>query len=40
MGKWVVIGRSAGPWIMVGKANGGAPSNNLALLERASIGKV
>jgi hypothetical protein len=36
----VAIGRSAGPWLTVGKANGGAPSNEVALAERASVGKV
>jgi hypothetical protein len=36
----VVIGRSAGPWLTVSKADGGAPSDKVALAERASIGKL
>jgi hypothetical protein len=40
MVKWVAIGRSASPWLAVGKVNGGAPSNKVALADRASISKV
>jgi hypothetical protein len=39
MVKWVVIGRSAGPWLTVGKVNGGAPSNKVALVDRVSVGE-
>jgi hypothetical protein len=35
-----VICRSAGPWLMVGEVDGGAPSDEIALADRASIGKV
>jgi hypothetical protein len=38
--KWVVIGRSAGPWLMLGKVDGGVPSNQVALADRASVGEV
>jgi hypothetical protein len=40
MVKWVAIGRLAGPWLTVSKVNGGAPSNKVALVDRASVGKV
>jgi hypothetical protein len=40
MFKWVAIGRSAGLWLTVGEANGGALSNKVASADRASIGKV
>jgi hypothetical protein len=36
----VEISRSAGPGLTVGKANGGALSDKVALAERASIGKL
>jgi hypothetical protein len=36
----LVIGRSAGPWLMVSKVNGGAPSNEVASADRASVGEV
>jgi hypothetical protein len=39
MVKWVAIGRSASPWLTVGKVNGGAPSNKVALAERVSFGR-
>jgi hypothetical protein len=35
----VEIGKSAGPWLMVSKANGEVLSDKVALVERASIGK-
>jgi hypothetical protein len=35
-----VIGGSAGPWLMVGKVNGGAPSDKIASADRMSVGKV
>jgi hypothetical protein len=35
-----VIGRSAGPWLTVSKVDGGAPSNEIALVDRVSIGEV
>jgi hypothetical protein len=38
--KWVAIGGSVSPWLMVGKVNGGAPSNNIASVDKASIGEV
>jgi hypothetical protein len=38
--KWVAISRSAGPWLMVGKVDGGVPSNQVALADRASVGEV
>jgi hypothetical protein len=40
MVKWVVISRLAGPWLTVGKVNGGAPSDKVALADRASVSKV
>jgi hypothetical protein len=40
MVKWVAIGRSAGPWLMVGKVNGGVPSNEVALVDRASVSRL
>jgi hypothetical protein len=40
MVKWVAIGRSASPWLMVGKVDGGAPSNKVALADRANVGEV
>jgi hypothetical protein len=39
MVKWVAIGRSAGPWLTVGKVNGGAPSDKVAFVDRASVGE-
>jgi hypothetical protein len=38
--KWVAISRSAGPWLMVGKVDGGAPSDKVASADRASISEV
>jgi hypothetical protein len=35
-----VIDGSAGPWLTVGEVDGGALSNNIALADRASVGKV
>jgi hypothetical protein len=35
-----VIGRSAGPWLKVGKVDGGVLSDEIASADRASIGKV
>jgi hypothetical protein len=40
MVKCVVIGRSASPWLTVGKADGGALSDKVALVERVSVGKL
>jgi hypothetical protein len=40
MVKWVAIGRSAGPWLIVSKVDGGTPSNEVASADRASVGKV
>jgi hypothetical protein len=37
--KVVVIGKSASPWLTVGKADGEAPSNKVALAETACIGR-
>jgi hypothetical protein len=37
MVKWVVIGRSASPWLTVGEVNGGALSNKVALADRVSL---
>jgi hypothetical protein len=34
----VEIGKLAGPWLTVSKADGGAPSNKVALAEQASVG--
>jgi hypothetical protein len=38
--KWVAIGRSAGPWLTVGKVDGGVLSDKVASADRASIGEV
>jgi hypothetical protein len=38
--KWVAIGGSASPWLMVGEVDGGAPSDEIALADRVSVGKV
>jgi hypothetical protein len=35
----VEIGKSAGPWLMVSKANGEVPSDKAALAETVSIGR-
>jgi hypothetical protein len=40
MVKWVVIGRSASPWLMVGEVDGGAPSNEVASVDRVSVSEV
>jgi hypothetical protein len=40
MVKWVAIGRLAGPWLTVGKVNGGVLSNKVASADRASVGEV
>jgi hypothetical protein len=40
MVKWIVIGRSAGPWLTVSEVDGGALSEEVALADRVSIGKV
>jgi hypothetical protein len=32
-----VIGRSASPWLTVGKVDGGVPSNEIALADRVSV---
>jgi hypothetical protein len=37
---WLAIGRLAGPWLTVSKVDGGAPSDNIALADRASVSKV
>jgi hypothetical protein len=37
---WLAIGRSAGPWLTVGEVDGGAPSDEVASLDRASVSKV
>jgi hypothetical protein len=33
------IGKSASPWLTVGKANGEAPSDKVALAETACVGR-
>jgi hypothetical protein len=38
--KCVVISRLGGPWLMVGKVNGGALSNKIASADRASVSEV
>jgi hypothetical protein len=40
MVKWEAIGRSASPWLTVSKGDGGAPSNEVALVERVSVSEV
>jgi hypothetical protein len=35
-----MIGRLASPWLTVSKVDGGAPSDEVASADRASIGKV
>jgi hypothetical protein len=39
MVKCVAIGRSAGPWLKVGKVDGGAPSDKVASADRVSVGQ-
>jgi hypothetical protein len=36
----VATGRLASPWLTVSKADGGVLSNQVALVERASVGKL
>jgi hypothetical protein len=35
----VVIGKSASPWLTVGKANGDAPSDKVASVETVRVGR-
>jgi hypothetical protein len=35
----VEIGKLASPWLTVSKADGGVPSNKVALVKRASVGR-
>jgi hypothetical protein len=37
---WLAIGGSASPWLTVGEVDGGAPSDEIALADRASVGEV
>jgi hypothetical protein len=37
---WLAIGRSAGPWLTVSKVDGGALSDKVASVDRASVSKV
>jgi hypothetical protein len=36
---WLAIDRSAGPWLIVGEVDGGVPSDEIASVDRVSVGE-